>query len=129
MHATLALRLALSIFMLIAGPFFAPAAAARTVTSLADAGPGTLRAAIEAANAAPGADKILFAVSGEITLLAPLPEVADALTLIGGGQIVLRGQDFYENALAMLRILPGVTASIRGMTIIDAQPCSMARVI
>lgn len=40
-----------------------PAAAATfTVTTTADAGPGSLRAAIEAANAAPGADTILFRI-------------------------------------------------------------------
>src|SRR5947209_5491397 len=70
-----------------------------TVTTLNDAGPGSLRAAINTANAAPVGDsaRIRFGVQGTITLLAPLPaigrEVAiDATTapthVIGGPPVV-----------------------------------------
>jgi parallel beta-helix repeat protein len=70
-----------------------------TVITLNNAGPGSLRAAINAANAAPvgASTRIRFGVKGTITLIAPLPaigrEVAiDATTapghVIGGPPVV-----------------------------------------
>jgi parallel beta-helix repeat protein len=46
-----------------------------TVTSLADSGVGSLRAAIMAADAAGGSSVINFAVSGTITLASDLPDI------------------------------------------------------
>ena len=48
------------------------------VTSLDDAGPGSLRAAIVSANATSAGDSTLisFAVNGTITLASPLPAIA-----------------------------------------------------
>jgi hypothetical protein len=73
-----------------------PAAAAAgtfTVTTLADSGPGSLRAAIAAANANPGPDEVRFEVDGTIRLLTPL-EVTDDVRLDGSGRrVVLNGGD------------------------------------
>jgi hypothetical protein len=60
-------------------------AAAYTVTTLADSGPGSLRAAIELANATPADDTIDFAVSGTIVLASTL-EAA-----VGGGKLTIDG--------------------------------------
>ena len=64
-----------------------PPASARTlaVTGLANAGPGSLRAAITAANASPpgGATLIKFAVRGTITLSRALPAVTRNTTING----------------------------------------------
>ena len=61
-----------------------------TVVSTADAGPGTLRAAIDEANVLPGADDIEFNIGGggpqTISLAAPLPTITDAVTIDGSTQ-------------------------------------------
>jgi parallel beta-helix repeat protein len=53
------------------------------VTSLSDAGTGSLRAAINIANAAPAGDSTLvsFGIKGTITLSGPLPAIARKLTI------------------------------------------------
>lgn len=80
--AALALGAALSA---VAGTF--------TVSTLADSGPGSLRAAVAAANANPGPDVVLFEVDGTIRLQSPI-EVTDDLRLDGGGRrVVLNGGD------------------------------------
>lgn len=56
-----------------------------TVTSLADGGPGSLRQAVLDANAAAGADEIVFdGVTGTITLSSEIL-ISDALTITGPG--------------------------------------------
>jgi parallel beta-helix repeat protein len=69
------------------------------VTSLGDAGPGSLRAAIDSANATSAQDSTLisFAVHGTITLASPLPAIArevaidatSAPTYVSGGPPVV----------------------------------------
>lgn len=79
------------VLMLSLSTLAAPAAAATfTVTTLADSGPGSLRAAVAAANAAPGDDTIRFqtGVTGTITLAAEIL-VSDALVVEGPGPQVL----------------------------------------
>lgn len=63
-------------------------AATYTVTTLADAGPGSLRAAIDGANASAGLDTIRFqnGLSGTITLSSGEIRVSDALAIEGPGQ-------------------------------------------
>lgn len=70
-------------------------AATLTVTSLADSGPGTLREAIAAANAAPGPDVIDFALAGDVLLASPLPPVTDpeGLVIQGAGVVAIDGGD------------------------------------
>src|SRR3712207_494820 len=68
-----------------------------TVTSTNDSGPGSLRAAIEAANANAGADEIAFAdgVGDTITLSSTLSKVTDpaGLTIDGGGDVTVSGNN------------------------------------
>ncbi|HND52134.1 MAG TPA: hypothetical protein PLV92_07050, partial [Pirellulaceae bacterium] len=58
-----------------------------TVLSDADAGPNTLRAAIESANATPGSDSIAFNIPGanvkSILLKTPLPTITESVTIDG----------------------------------------------
>lgn len=58
-----------------------------TVTQLGDRGPGSLRQAVELANANPGPDTIRFALSGTVILASPLT-VTDDLSIDGRGQRV-----------------------------------------
>jgi hypothetical protein len=54
-----------------------------TVTNLLDAGVGSLRQAIDEANANAGGDQIAFAVAGTVQLASPLSPITDALTIDG----------------------------------------------
>lgn len=56
-----------------------------TVTTLADTGAGSLRAAIVEANATLGRDTINFAVAGTIVLQSALPDITDNLDILGPG--------------------------------------------
>ena len=60
-----------------------------TVSNLNDAGGGSLRDAIDMANAAGGADEIQFSVNGTIALASQLPTITDDLTISGPGQDLL----------------------------------------
>ncbi len=59
------------------------------VTSLNDAGPGSLRDAIAQANAAGGPDSITFAVTGTITLTTGQIRIDGPLTIVGPGANLL----------------------------------------
>lgn len=59
------------------------------VTTLADAGPGSLRDAIALANAAPGPDSISFAKTGTVTLTTGKLLVTDSLAVNGPGATLL----------------------------------------
>ena len=65
------------------------------VTSLDDAGDGTLRQAIEDANSNPGADSIEFQIPGDgpyvIDPLSELPRIVDPLNVNGGGLVEING--------------------------------------
>jgi hypothetical protein len=54
-----------------------------TVTNLLNAGAGSLRSAIQQANATSGADEIAFAVAGTIPLSSALPAISDAVAIEG----------------------------------------------
>jgi len=56
-----------------------------TVTNLLDTGPDSLRAAVAAANANPGADTIDFATAGTIALTSGQLNITDSLTISGPG--------------------------------------------
>ena len=72
-----------------------------TVTNLLDSGAGSLRAAIVAANATPGADLINFApkLHGTITLASAEPAItAASLTIDGPGEnrLTVSGNNAYQ---------------------------------
>ena len=56
-----------------------------TVLNLLDSGPDSLRAAVAAANANPGADAINFATTGIIALTSGQLDITDSLTINGPG--------------------------------------------
>ncbi len=56
-----------------------------TVTNLLDTGPGSLREAVTAANANPGADVINFATTGTIALTSGELDITDSLSINGPG--------------------------------------------
>jgi predicted outer membrane repeat protein len=94
-----------------------------TVTSLADSGPGTLRAAIQTADSGSHSDKytISFAVTGTIDLLTPLPDLNSSsnITIQGPGASNLTvepaaGASFSS---AIITVDSGTTASLSGLTI------------
>jgi hypothetical protein len=60
-----------------------------TVLNLNDSGPDSLRAAVAAANANPGADSIDFATTGTITLTSGELNITDSLTINGPGASAL----------------------------------------
>ena len=71
-----------------------------TVTSTADSGPGTLRQAIEDANARLGTDTIRFAIPGSgphtISPLSQLPAITDPVVIDGSTQPGFAGQPLIE---------------------------------
>ena len=75
-----------------------------SVTSLGDIGPGTLRAAIEAANAEPAgsSNAIDFSVTGTITLASDLPAITNKTAIVAGntdtGNAPTVGIDFNGHA-------------------------------
>jgi hypothetical protein len=99
-----------------------------TVTSLASAGPGSLRAAITRANLSlPGRPTLIrFAVRGTITLSSPLPAVSAKMTINGtsapgyvrGGAPVV---EIDANRQAGLEFAPGSSgAQLLGLAVDDA---------
>jgi hypothetical protein len=90
-----------------------------TVTNLNNTGPGSLREAINAAEANAGAEEIMFAdgVSGTITLASTLPTVTDSegLTIDGGGDVAVSGDD----AVQVFVMSPEAKLSLRNLTVSD----------
>jgi hypothetical protein len=97
-----------------------------TVTNLHDSGPGSLRAAMEAAEANAGADEIVFAdgVSGTITLASMLPIIRDPAGLIidGGGDVTVSGNNavtvFFVSRIADQQ---GGALSLRNLKLTDGK--------
>ncbi|UPY38952.1 hypothetical protein [Sediminicoccus sp. KRV36] len=75
-----------------------------TVTNLNDAGVGSLRAAVEASNAAPPAasNSIEFTVAGTIVLASDLPDITNTVSIVAGssdtGNAPTIGIDFNQHA-------------------------------
>jgi predicted outer membrane repeat protein len=94
-------------------------AATFTVTSLADDGSaGTLRWAVNQANAAAGVDTINFSVSGTIILGSVLEIISDDLVIDGSGQsVTISG----NHAVRILYIGTGVSVTLANLSIINAQ--------
>src|SRR5438128_1997480 len=92
-----------------------------TVTNLNDSGEGSLRDAIEQANATAGTDTLIFQdeLSGTITLTSGELFITDDLNIIGPGvfSIVVSG----NHASRVFEILSSITVSISSLTISDGQ--------
>jgi hypothetical protein len=89
-------------------------AAAFTVSSTDDLGPGTLRQAITDANAAGGPDTITITATGTITLATPLPSLTDAVEIAGPGASQL-SVDANDTG-AVFAVNGGVAATIHDLT-------------
>jgi len=101
-----------------------------TVTNFNDSGPGSLRQAMNDANARVGADEIVFAstVSGTIALTSGPLVVADALTLTGpgasvltldgGGADLLHAEAYWEGNYGWLG---GQNLTISGLTLANGE--------
>ena len=87
------------------------------VTTIADSGPGSLRAAIECANNHPGLDTITFAIPGagphSIRPLTPLPIITDPVVLDGLTQpgAIPNSQPVGNNARLQIEIDGSLTAT------------------
>src|SRR5919112_1990297 len=90
-----------------------------TVTNTKDSGAGSLRAAIEAANARAGADEIVFAdgVGGTITLSSTLPTITDpeGLAIDGGGDVTVSG----NHAVGVFFVAFGAKLDLRNLIVAD----------
>ncbi|QDV38203.1 choice-of-anchor Q domain-containing protein [Tautonia plasticadhaerens] len=95
-----------------------------TVTGLDDAGPGSLREAIERANLDPDRDTIAFepGLSGTIELASALPELATAVIVAGPGADVLSVSRSRAEGIPAFRILTvpeaaDVEVEVTGLTL------------
>src|SRR4029077_11648766 len=88
-----------------------------TVLNLNDSGPGSLCAAITAANATPGADTIVFAkgLHGTITLTSGELLITDSVTINGPGANKLSVSG--NNASRVFELAAGQDVTISGSTI------------
>jgi hypothetical protein len=107
-----------------------PAQTGLTVTSLADSGLGTLRAAIQAADAGSHSDKftIGFSVTGTINLQSPLPDLNNTIAIQGPGATSLTveraaGASF---ASAIITVDLGQTASLSRLTVANGNAGGIA---
>lgn len=109
-------------------------AATHTVTSAADSGPGSLRAAITAANATPEIDDIVFSIGVgpvSIVLASPLPPIQRPLRILGLTQppagnttplVRLAGQALPEHSIGLQLQAAGCTPDtclLQGIQIVD----------
>src|SRR5262249_13257402 len=105
-----------------------PSQVGLTVTSLADSGPGTLRAAILTADAGSHSDKftIGFAVTGTIDLQGGLPDLNNHIAIQGPGASSLTveraaGVHFIGGAVVNVHLDAGQSASVSGLTIANGE--------
>src|SRR6516225_1657417 len=91
-----------------------------TVTNLADAGPGSLRAAVAAANTAPGADTVRFALGlhGTIALGGEIAVTSD-VTIAGPGANVITVSG--KNATRVFDVPATAAVTIANLTIADGR--------
>jgi hypothetical protein len=88
-----------------------------TVTNLLDSGAGSLRAAVVAANANPGADTIDFAVTGSIGLTSGQLDITDSLMINGPGAGALTVSG--NHASRVFGITGAPTVTIAELTVAD----------
>lgn len=111
------------------------AAATFTVTTTADAGPGSLRQAIIDANALPGLDNIHFNIAPGgpqiISLASALPSVTDTVIIDGTTQPGFAGTPIVTidaNGVAgdVLRLDTPARSTVRGLVIVDGTGAAIA---
>ena len=92
-------------------------AATYTVTNLDDDGPGSLRAAINAANGTAANDVINFSISGTITLTTGGLPIANngSLTIDGGGNISVSSNA--GSSFGVFGLAAGANTTLNGLTI------------
>ncbi len=109
-------------FMLLASQAMA-VPATYTVTSLNDSGAGTLRQAIQSANANPGST-VAFGIAGTITLSTPLPNITSQMTIDGTTAPGFSGSPLVSvdfNSVAGLTVAAGSDGSIiKSLSLIHA---------
>ena len=88
------------------------------VTSTADSGAGSLRQAMVSANSSGGGDIIFSNVTGQITLLSPLPRITANVNIFGPGTGSLRVSG--NNTNTIFSLATGTTNTFSGFTIADA---------
>lgn len=86
-----------------------------TVLNLLDSGPDSLRAAVAAANANPGADAIDFATTGTIALTSGELDITDSLTINGPGAGALTVSGYHVSRV--FGIAGDPTVSIANLTV------------
>jgi hypothetical protein len=86
-----------------------------SVVNLLDSGAGSLRAAVVAANANPGADAIDFATTGTIALTSGELDITDSLTINGPGESALTVSG--EGVSRVFGIAGAPTVVIAGLTV------------
>jgi len=82
-----------------------------------NAGKVSLRDAIAAANANPGADTIDVGVTGTINLTGALPDLSSDITITGPGANLLNVHRNTDGLYRIFTIDSGVTAAISGLTV------------
>jgi hypothetical protein len=101
-----------------------------SVTSLADSGPGTLRAAIQTADAGSHSDKftIGFTVAGTIDLQSPLPDLNNSIAVHGPGanSLTVERAAGFSFASAIVTVDSGQNASLSGLTIANGDDGGIA---
>ena len=88
-----------------------------TVVNLLDSGAGSLRAAVAAANASPGADAVDFAVTGTIALTGGQLDLTDDLTIRGPGVAALTVSGNHTSRV--FRLAGTASVAIADLTIAD----------
>jgi trimeric autotransporter adhesin len=103
-------------------------AATFTVTSLNDPGPGSLRAAITAANASKGST-VAFGVAGTINLAGPLPSLLTQMSIDGATAPGFSGAPLVSinfNSLPGLTVAVGADGSaIKSLSLVQAQAAAL----
>ncbi|HVD41453.1 MAG TPA: choice-of-anchor Q domain-containing protein [Solirubrobacterales bacterium] len=101
-------------------PDAAAAAAPIPVTSLGSDGPGTLRTAIDVANAQAGPDSIEIEVTGKIPLENKLPQIEGDLAIAGPGPESLTvGRAPLGAMFRIFEFDNGVTGTLTGLTVTE----------
>jgi hypothetical protein len=90
------------------------------VTTLADAGPGSLRQALTDANNAGGDNTIPFAVTGTITLESALPDLSTNLTLEGPGpdSLTIDRDWTLVTSFSILAVDANATVTVSGVALV-----------